>query len=381
MRAIASGSQALAVLLIAFWSYPAAAQDAAAPPPAFNTARTPTSPAFTLLGVEPSAVERPSNPADLALAFSSRIRSISTVPEDFALEVSPFWLVGRPQLTWASDSSRGVWQSLVRTASFSLATAEIGSRNAPVRGFSIGGRSSLLSGELSDVTRAAINRLEGLLEAEAAFGARMMASRLQELNRMLLEKKITAEQHQQLMAELERATSQSREYRESSEVRAVQKLMQQFASVRDGVFVEVAGAAGWRYPDAIWAQGAFDRWGLWLTPSFIGKAASVVGVLRYLSNDHEDARATSVFDVGVRGIHFQERYSLSIEYLKRSYNVERPGGHRLVGIAEVAVRDDTWVIATFGRNHDSLREGSFLARLGLSFNFNSDRYLTSAVGP
>ena len=383
MRPPALACHALVALVFAFGSDHAAAQAAAQPEPlpAFNTARTPTSPAFTLLGVEPAAVERPSNPADLAMAFGSHVSELSTVPEDFALEVSPFWLVGRPTLTWQSDQTRGLWQSFVRTASLSIATGEIGTKSASVRGLSVGGRTSLVSGQLSEESRAAITRLEGLLAAEAAVGARLMAAQLQELNRMLIEKTITVEEHQRRMAELERATSQSKEYRDSAEARAVQKLMQQFASVRNGWFVELAGAAGWHFPDAIWAAGDFGRWGLWLTPSFIGRTASLVGVLRYLSDDTVEPGKAGVFDAGIRAIHFQDRYALSVEYLKRSYDAQTTGGHRLVGIAEYAVREDMWVVATFGRNHDSLREGSFLARLGLSFSFNNDRYVSSLGGP
>ena len=182
-------------------------------PPAFNAARTPTSPAFTIMGIEPTSVERPSNPTDLALAFLSQVEDTSIVPADFALEVSPYWLVGRPRLTWSDDAARSVRESLMRTAAFSIGTGEVGTTSAPVRALAVGARTSVFSGRLSAESRRQIEELEKRLQAEAALGLRMMASQLRELNRLLEAGEITADQFGQLMAALQKATLESRQYR------------------------------------------------------------------------------------------------------------------------------------------------------------------------
>jgi hypothetical protein len=369
------------LILLGARASPATAQTPAGDPkpakvPAFNTARTPTSPAFTLFGFEPSAVERPANPSALAFAFLSKAGDLTTVPQDFALDASPFWLVKQPMLQWRDDIKRNVGDSLARTASVSVATGEIGTKNAAVRGLAFGGRADILSGTLSKETQAQIERLETLLQAEAAFGLRMMAAQLVVLSDKLRAGEITREQHTEMMRVLQEAMLKSKDYRDSAERKAVEKLMERFATVRDGFFLEVAGAAGWRYPSAIWSQGKFDRWGLWATPSFVGKSGSIVGVLRYLSEDAAAGTDERVLDYGVRGVHFRDRYAVSLEYVRRAFKAENlKDGQRFVGIAEYAVTDTTWFVVSVGRDHDTKREGSLIARLGLTVTFNEERFL------
>jgi hypothetical protein len=354
------------------------AQTTSAGPPAFNAARTPTSPAFTVMGLEPTSVERPSNPADLALAFLSQVEDPTIVPADFALEVSPYWLVRRPRLTWSADATRTVRESLMRTAAFSIGTGEVGTRSAPVRALAVGVRTSVLSGRLSAESRRQIEELEKRLQAEATLGLRLMAAQLHELNQMLQAGEITKEQFTQLMATLQKATLQSPEYRESVERQAVEKLMQTFATVRDGFFLELAAAAVWRHPGAVWEQGQFDRWGVWATPSYTGRDAAVIGVFRYLSADADAGTAEGVLDFGVRGIHFRDRYGMSLEYVRRTFRApDLASGYRLVANAEYAIADPIWLVVSFGRDHDTRREGSLIARIGLTISFRKERYLTN----
>ncbi len=106
---------------------PLAAQSADAGP-AFNGWRTPVSPAFVLLGVAPTVVERPNTPSDLALSVLNRSTSFTSLPRDVALEFSPYWLVKHPTLTWQEDTVRGIGTSLARTMTISLATADASTR-------------------------------------------------------------------------------------------------------------------------------------------------------------------------------------------------------------------------------------------------------------
>ena len=88
--------------------------------------KTPSSPAFVLLGVEPTSVERPSTPAGFATTVLNRTNNFINLPTDFTLQVSPFWLFGHPDLTWRDDSSRSVGEALMRTATISVASVELG---------------------------------------------------------------------------------------------------------------------------------------------------------------------------------------------------------------------------------------------------------------
>ena len=87
-------------------SWTAQAQDDSFP--SFNSIRTPTSPAFVLLGIEPTAVERPNTPSALAVSILNRTQNLSVLPKDYALEFSPYWLLGHSELTWRQDTMRSI---------------------------------------------------------------------------------------------------------------------------------------------------------------------------------------------------------------------------------------------------------------------------------
>src|SRR5206468_3577701 len=95
-------------------------------PAAYNQLRTPTSPAFVVLGVTPTAVERPNTPADIAFSILNSSGALTSLPKDVAIEFSPYWLFGHPKLEWRNDVKRGLGTSLARTATLSFATAELG---------------------------------------------------------------------------------------------------------------------------------------------------------------------------------------------------------------------------------------------------------------
>ena len=341
--------------------------------PAFNTIRTPTSPAFTLLGVEPSAVERPNTPAGLAVSLLNAAGDLNSAPKDFALEVSPYWLVGHPRLTWENDARRSPAKSLLRTLSLSMATAEIGTEAAPVTGLSVGGRASLFSGKLTEDTKRALVDLQKSLGAESALALRMMATRLTALGVLLKTGKIDAAEHDRRMQDILDNTIHSDEYRQDPVVKAVEKQMENLAVNREGFVLELAGAASWSFANAVWTDRQFDRWGVWLTPSFQSARVSTVGVIRYQSKDSElDSHA---LDLGVRATRSADRYAFSVEYVNRSFpDSDNATRHRLIGIAEYRVAPQTWLCATFGRDHSNLHQGSLVARLGVSFNFSQDRY-------
>lgn len=110
----------------------ASAQEKAAAIPQFVTLRTPTSPAFVLLGLTPTTVERPTTPRAVATSFLSHFTEGggAILPRQFALEVGPYWLWSHPRLTLEDYMSAGgslgnqLGTSLQRTLSIAVAAAD-----------------------------------------------------------------------------------------------------------------------------------------------------------------------------------------------------------------------------------------------------------------
>ncbi|QDU66395.1 hypothetical protein [Engelhardtia mirabilis] len=137
--------------------------------------RVPSSPAFTLLGVAPTNIDRPIAPRDF---FTSIVSSLDAgtrdVPTDLALEFSPYWWFDHKELTYKERYERDPWETAIQTFSISIATTEIAARaSAPnERGtrLGLGTRLLLMDGtpckQVSEGFGAFEKQVEGLRDAQ-----------------------------------------------------------------------------------------------------------------------------------------------------------------------------------------------------------------------
>jgi len=356
-------------------------------PPPVEALRTPTAPAFSVLGLEPSAVERPMTPSDAAIALVDKFRN-GTVPKNFAFESSPYWLVSRPHVTWRDDARRSFGQSLARTTSVSLATAETGTAQAPVSSLAFGVRTLLMSGELSQSTRKAFEDLEKRLAANGALFLSMMNERgLTTLENQLkdctlplppaprpseADRKKCIEQYEAQKKVLTESVLQSDGFKKA----AAPLLGIEIVPKREGFLLELATAFAWDFPRGAWETHQIRKRAFWATPSYESGPWSAVGVFRYEDDAlvfNEDA-----IELGGRAIYSTEIYAVSLEYVERAPVRDNPlnRSHRLVGIAEYRVANGTWFVASFGKDRQktSSAESTLVAQLGVSFNVSKQRY-------
>src|SRR5688572_1972997 len=97
--------------------------------------KVPAQPAFTLLGVTPTAIDRPSTPRAFAVGLlGAYADSTDTLPRNLAIEVAPYWWKNRPGETFEKLNNRtGPFEAFWQTLSFSIATSELDRTNAGVR--------------------------------------------------------------------------------------------------------------------------------------------------------------------------------------------------------------------------------------------------------
>ncbi|HMT28906.1 MAG TPA: hypothetical protein PKD91_06475, partial [Bacteroidia bacterium] len=109
----------LSLLLIAIFSNEAKSQEAID----LTELKAPSSPAFSILGVQPNDIARPKTFEALeANLFSSISGENSTIlPNNYALEFSPYWLMSHPKLQY-KQMQPGFGQTIIQNASFSVAT-------------------------------------------------------------------------------------------------------------------------------------------------------------------------------------------------------------------------------------------------------------------
>ncbi len=369
---------------------PAAAIAQQAEAPEFDALRTPLTPAFTVLDIEPSAVERPATPSDAGVALVNNFRD-GTVPKNFAFESSPYWLVSRPHLTWRQDSRRTVAQSLARTSSVSVATAETGTEDAPVSSLAFGFRTLIFSGQLSADTVKAFQDLEARLADQGTlFLGFMRAHGLTALETELRAcvfsepppsesvKQKCASDYEAKKQQITEAVLQSEAFK-----RAVAPLIGagNIVAKREGFFLEVAGAFAWNFPGAAWDSQEFRKRAVWITPSYASGGWAALGVFRY--EDSADADEDAL-DWGGRLLYSTTNYSVSLEYVERSpIDSILTRSHRLVGIGEYRVTSGTWIVASFGKDRQktAATADTLIAQLGLSFNFSKERFQRPSTTP
>ncbi|HET6764260.1 MAG TPA: hypothetical protein VFH27_11330 [Longimicrobiaceae bacterium] len=381
---------AAALLLAAATAAPCQGADL----PALNSLRPTASPAFVLLGVSPTEVTRPTSMPDLGLDVASVARTFSSVPQNYALEASPFWLRGHSGLSWQNDTTRSIGQSVARTLGISVATAETGTALVPRTGVAFGLRTMLLSGHIPAAVRDTLARLGTYLASEGALFERYAApqralddawasAELARIGTLPATDKPAAlrafqEANEARKAQRRAIVEQNAAYR--SEVAAGRKRFDGFAMRREGAMLEVAAGSTWDFAGRDWQTGQLGRAGVWATYSCEGcvlaggAPVTPLVLVRYTHARSDDA---NVLDAGGRLILSGGRYDLSAEGVARSFlGKDTPTLYRVAGIFDYQVQQNLWLLASFGRDYQTAAQGSLVAQLGLKFNFAQARYAT-----
>lgn len=366
----------LTVLLAALTPGPTIAAQSGAPAD-YNALRTPSSPAFVLLGVEPSSVERPNTPSDFAASILSATSNLTSLPKDFAIETSPYWLLPHRFNSWRDDTTRSVIESIERTFTLSAGTAELGTSDQPVRGLAVSGRLSLFSGRLPHESIEAIEALEQRLAASAQSDLEILAPVFDQLLQEALEKARTLADSEAALARFDEAkltaiAALAKQKKVATDHAGLTQAAENIATARTGFMVDLAGGATWKAPNAVIDSADFDRWGLWLNASYTAADVSFIALGRYLNIDESNH---DVFDIGGKFLYTRDRYAVSAEYIGRHVkNNTGANTWRLAGIFDYRVSSSIWLTGTFGRSFDDKAKGSLLAQLGLSLNLSKERY-------
>jgi len=316
-------------------------------PASYVEIRTPTSPAFALLGITPSSIERPTTPHAFAAALlSASSGSNGVVPENLAIEVAPYWWYHHPDLDFMGYYDGNVYKNILRTLSLSIVTnskkneqtgKDDTSLGAGVRfQFLIGKPASGLEEELQKYKTAA-TELAGLLPLGAG---------------------------ESLPDNPETRAIRARVAEQLNAVRNLDKK-------RVGFSLDFAAAFTKMHPESKWSNSKTDRVGAWLTPAYrfeaknhILKDFTFVGVGRFI--DDRTAR-DEYLDFGASIVWHGSKFPVnaSFEYLKRE--TDKSGDTERYAIVVEYVYSEQWsLIASYGKNFKTdLAGDDLIAILGI----------------
>ncbi|MCX6142370.1 MAG: hypothetical protein NTZ35_04045 [Ignavibacteriales bacterium] len=327
--------------------------------PNTNDLRTPASPAFVLLGIEPSSVERPSTPRALAASLLSASGQNDILPRNYAFEFSPYWFSSHSQLTFDKYYHADMLQSLAQTLSVSFVTSRQTGGDTTAQGTDVGFglRAQLVSGGPSDTLASLRRRLADLHERRGDLrhkgdttGARLMLDSIS-----AVAKQIAEEDHN-----------------------------------RTGWIVEFAGAAIQRFPQNRFGEESLRRFGIWLTPSYTSENPKIqfLGVVRFL-HDLDNVGNRDLLDAGFRFVYNSGRLSISSEYVSRSSldvtvnpgvaepakgNFSIKNTYRLSANVEYKYSDDMYLSMSLGRNYQGVAgQGNLIAQVSVNFGFGETK--------
>ena len=319
--------------------------------------RTPDSPAFTILGVAPTAIAKPTTPRALAVSLSKFINegAMLEVPSGLAVEVAPFWLWGLDRFELADYGDNDLGQ-LHRNLSLSLGTSSADTSGA----------SRMASGIR---THVAFDRAP----TPACWGYEKAAQTALILSPA--EMRSLRDEHT-VDGTLDHASFdealRERKAQKVKDAKLVLGSCAAAAAARPRVLA-LAAALAWRFPSSAAKNGDFVSQAYWATYSHRVGDWSLLGLGR-LRFDEADRGWDGFFDVGARAIFTRSTYAAAFEAIgrKQAFGDDASDADlqlRLALQVEYLVDGGTWLSVSFGKDFAAADAGSLFSLANLTTSF------------
>jgi hypothetical protein len=377
--------------------------------------KTPSSPGFQILDIAPSTIERPTNPKEFALSLMSLSNNGTTIPKNFAMEISPYWYI-KPKdenvykylsikkNDKASIDFSGIWRKLsVSLAStYSDDTSEGVQRNSNY--IAVGVRANILTIRTASqnknfedalnkiVARIGYNRV--LLEAEEK-------TKLKGLLTILLDQKkaisasglditeidIKISDVKQKIVSINANSSEELEKKLNNDKVKISnmKILEELPLIQ----IDAAFAYSEVIPDNEYNNKRFNRSGFWLNASLntfsggenkngLSDNLSFLGSVRFITDNVLAENSTDVFkrnnafDYGGKIEYSIKAFSISIEYLKREYSDNSNlNSERTVGVLQYKISDGVYFTGSYGKNFGEVK--NLFTLFGINYGFGNSK--------
>lgn len=369
--------------------------------------RSPTTPAFTLLGISPTEIERPQTPRAFATHLVEAVSASEGLPSNVAIELAPYWLASTTDLTFEEYYEPTLRDALYQTFSVSLASSKptngtrlaFGLRTVPILGdppiaaaeiraryfeasvstllLGIAGTQSTLGGVRDRIIQVRDRWLQDPSLLTASEVRDLSDERKRELVVAAadsLRERLAAAPRPQNPADLKRRIDSIADTLKSEQSQANQKIAEAIRTSdasRSGFILEVSAGSSWTFPENDFEDADLWRAGVWVTPTYRFKNVDIMSVARYLV-EGEDNDEESLIDLGARVRLNAGRFGVSAEVINRFRSEDET--LRYAGMLEYEVTDSAFMTASFGRNFDGAlaeEDGTLIALFGLNIGFGA----------
>ena len=373
--------------------------------------RAPSSPAFNILGIANSDIERPTDVTSFALSLQEASNNFTTIPRSYGIQVAPFLLGRKKFLLGDFDSSKQAFkQSFIISTGFTHqgpeGSEDVDSLKTTKLGFGI--KFSFVRPAWTQDTRKVYHKLieaqkelvgaarEMDMQHENRIQMNAKKERMKELNRVVNK---TESQKQEILSlvnqirDLDSAINAdvNNQLRATSEYfEMVRTAANEMKNERRGFFLDFSGGFAMDFVDNSLGKGKLYRGGAWLTGGNENGNRGITSMFigRYLYNPESifadpnnvlKEENISTFDAGARFLvnAAKGKFSFSSEALYRSIigNSDIDPSWRLVFNTEYDVGFNKKLTFSFGRDFDGTvsKGGNLVAALNLLMGFGSER--------
>ncbi|RYZ88501.1 MAG: hypothetical protein EOP04_09255 [Proteobacteria bacterium] len=323
----------------------------------------PSSPAFSIVDYEPSAILRPTSTRALATDLLSSFDREGKLLPNVGIEVAPYWLGSHPNLRRNTYLNPGPGQTFLQTLSLSAATVRDSASGMNRLG--AGFRFRLLNGNprTAEIESASsdLRKKTDVLSAIGGLGRsvggdiKTKKDALDALEINLNAIQITADTRAALLAQASQVAesfpestqgitsmlSRIQEEIENSDIYKdlVQKKVKLLYD-RRGLSFEVAGASSF----ITGKSTSFDKAGIWANLTYFVSADDLFTLSLRNQFRNRDSSINNL-DVGLGFLKKATTFNISIEVLWRRYRAEFPGVNSMGQPIQRVDKDNTWRMA------------------------------------
>ncbi|HMS64939.1 MAG TPA: hypothetical protein PKD83_06760 [Ignavibacteria bacterium] len=383
--------------------------------------KAPSSPAFIILGINPTAIEKPATPKALGATILNSFNDLNVLPRNFAFEVAPYWLNPDPGITFDKYfQNSNILKNIYQNLAFSIATAPLDSpKNGSSLSFGIRSlifntnedvnnlkqvkeyykvmtndvyRTDLIHeiedntytkpSEIQNFIKVYIDRQKSNPNVLSEYGDKneilssIQDSLIKYLNQSAksqnigMESQINSDKTKTLTDYIKSKS----EANGDAAINFAKKEARLAIEKRSGFKLEFSGAVTGDFRNDSVKNGEFSRLGFWLTPAYSVANFDFIGVMRYIGLFESKEIKNNDWIAGARILFKTGSFAASFETLTKMQTKIEPSIRYILNL-DYKLTEKIYITGSFGKNFDgtSLTEdGNLLTLLGINFNMGAD---------
>ena len=372
--------------------------------------QAPASPAFNLLGISPSSIERPTDLNSFRLSVQNASNNFSKIPSNYAAEFAPASLFNVKNQTLTHFNSKKFshvfWQSfsvslgLTRTDRNDVEKDDSSSTTK----LGIGFKFSIIRPHWTEATQKQIDSIYHYLDLSVNVRKKLFTNnedikRVEDSIRTVASSSLSENEKTRLILNLSaRLTAIKKELLQNQtdldkvNSTSLKELASELKIVRKGAFLDFATGMVFDFRNDRFDNSSIYKAGAWLTGGYEGgEQFSALAIARYLyqpdkifADDSAKLKTDNIstFDAGARFIigGGKKKFAASIEGLYRSVLKKQtiPSSWRLVFNASYDLGKNRMLTLGLGRNFDGAisKTGNLVAALNFIIGFGSSKSIS-----